>query len=278
MQLHLKEPPISTKLQWQLGKHFTQAGRWSVLLEKRMFICEETLWLQLWHGLTLVNTSVLFNEILYDPVAFDNAQTSDLLSANVANISHWYFYCEIWQTDQICHEIVMFPRKDLSSQIIVCLFFFQLLFLFKCGKKNTNIVPFLPCLYLFQSVNSVVLTPLHGLGKLSLQQTAIPRSITGLFRSSHRGLLAKKTLLILFSAGQREERGWFAENLNNNTFQHQSPPYCGGRVCVPWWPSEVCCWGRLRQGAPQVTSSSGGSGVTGKIVFLPHVATLQLPN
>lgn len=72
-------------------------------------------------------------------------------------------------------------------------------------KKNTSIVPFLPCLYLFQSVNSVVLTPLHGLGKLSLQQTAIPRSITGLFRSSHRGLLAKKTLLILFSAGQREE-------------------------------------------------------------------------
>lgn len=190
-----------------------------VLLEKRMFICEETLWLQLWHGLTLVNTSVLFNEILYDPVAFDSAQTSDLLSADVANISHWYLYCEIWQTDQICHKIVMFPRKDLSSQIIVCLFFFQLLFLFKCGKKTTNIVPFLPCLYLFQSVNSVVLTPLHGLRKLSLQQTAIPRSITGLFRSSHRGLLAKKTLLILFSAGQREERGWFAENLNNNTFQ-----------------------------------------------------------
>lgn len=29
MQLHLKELPISTKLQLQLGKHFAHAGQWS---------------------------------------------------------------------------------------------------------------------------------------------------------------------------------------------------------------------------------------------------------
>lgn len=99
-------------------------------------------------------------------------------------------YREISQTDHICCKTVLFP-KDLSPTISVRLFFPQLLFLFKCGK-STSIVPFLPCLYLFHSVNSVVLTPLHGLRKLSLQRTAIPRSITGPFRSSHRGLLAEK--------------------------------------------------------------------------------------
>lgn len=167
-----------------------------------MFICKETLWLQLWHGPTLVNTSVPFNEIICDPAVF----VIDLRSAvrqHGKNLDR-YLYREIWQTDQIFWKIVMFPRKDLSSKISVCLmFFFQLLFLFKC-QKNTNIVPFLLCLYLSQSVNSVVLTPLHGLGKLSLQRTAIPHSITGPFRSAHRELLAEKLCWYSFQQASGE--------------------------------------------------------------------------
>lgn len=213
----------------------------------------------------LVNTSVPFNGILCDPAVFGNTQTSDLLSGSVANTSNRYLYHEIWQTDQICHKIVMFPRKDLSSKISVCLIFSPSCYFCSNVEKKTHIEPFLPCLYLFQSVNFVVLTPLHGLRKLSLQRTAIPRSITGPFRSSHRGLLAEKLCWYGFQQASGEnEAAWQKTWIITRSTTGQ-PPYCGGRVCVPRWPSEACCWGRLQRGSPKVTLSRKGAG--GKIVF-----------
>lgn len=138
-----------------------------------------------------------------------------------------------------------FPERIFISKN-QCLpdFFPQLLFLFKCGKKP-RIEPFLPCLYLFQSVNFVVLTPLHGLRKLSLQQTAIPRSITGPFRSSHQGLLAEKLCWYGFQQASRENEAASQKTWIITRSTTGQPPYCGGRVCVPRWPSEACCWGRL---------------------------------
>lgn len=102
-------------------------------------------------------------------------------------------------------------------------------------------------------VSLLLLTPLHGLRKLSLQRAAFPRSITGPFRSSHPGLLAGKLCWYGFQqAGGRNEaafhKTWI---ITRFTLIWESSTYCGGRVCVHRWPLEEYCGGRLQHGSPE---------------------------
>lgn len=171
---------------------FMENGTGSCLLggpAGKVFICEETLWLQLWKGPTLVNTSVPFNEICDPTVTVPRPQSCCQAVWQI----HRTDICSMKSDKQIKSAIKLwcFPERIYLPKSVSAWFFIPAVIFVQLWKKHT-IVPFLPCLYLLQSVNSVVLTPLHGLRKLSLQRTVIPRSITGPFRSSHQGLLAEK--------------------------------------------------------------------------------------